>query len=50
MLTDGPYFQGDDSDLVAARDNVELPVLRKDFILDPYQVSSRGFWERTVSC
>ncbi|MEZ5648284.1 MAG: indole-3-glycerol phosphate synthase TrpC [Alphaproteobacteria bacterium] len=38
VLTDEPYFAGRDDYLVAARRAVALPVLRKDFTLDPYQV------------
>ena len=37
-LTDRKYFQGSLDDLAAVREAVPLPILRKDFIIDPYQV------------
>ncbi|WP_298742937.1 indole-3-glycerol phosphate synthase TrpC [uncultured Brevundimonas sp.] len=39
VLTDGPGFQGDDAFLGQARDATALPCLRKDFLVDPWQVA-----------
>ena len=38
VLTDEAFFQGSADHLIAAREQCELPVIRKDFMIDPYQI------------
>jgi indole-3-glycerol phosphate synthase len=44
VLTDEKYFQGSASNLQRVREAVSLPLLRKDFVDDPYQVFEARAW------
>ena len=44
VLTDAPFFQGSHEHLRAVRETVELPVLCKDFVVEPYQLFEARAW------
>ena len=50
VLTDRQYFQGDDAFLMVARTASGLPVLRKDFMIDPFRLFIPVHWARIAFC
>jgi indole-3-glycerol phosphate synthase len=38
ILTDLEFFGGSNEDILSVRDNIKIPILRKEFIIDPYQI------------
>lgn len=48
VLTEPKYFLGSEQDLREARQATDLPILRKDFIGDPYQVAEAAAWGADV--
>ncbi len=44
VLTDEDFFQGSAENLILAHRNTQLPILRKDFMIDPWQVAQARSW------
>jgi indole-3-glycerol phosphate synthase len=45
ILTDAPFFGGTPHDLIEGRSRIKLPILRKDFIIDEYQIYESAYFE-----
>lgn len=48
VLTEQTFFSGSDQDLREARQAITLPVLRKDFLLEPWEVAQSKVWQADV--
>jgi indole-3-glycerol phosphate synthase len=48
ILTDESYFGGHPNDLIEARSLVQIPLLRKDFMIDTYQIEQAKAWGADV--
>ncbi len=48
VLTDQAFFSGSREDLKEARDAISIPALRKDFLLEPWEVAQSKVWEADV--
>lgn len=48
ILTDTPYFGGSFQDLISVRNEIKIPILRKDFMIDEYQFFEAKSWGADV--
>ncbi|HRU46286.1 MAG TPA: indole-3-glycerol phosphate synthase TrpC [Candidatus Marinimicrobia bacterium] len=48
ILTDSQFFMGNLADLQVIREQIDLPLLRKDFIVDPYQIYESRYYQANI--